>query len=109
MEMGWDCPPANAAGLDWPDSSPLVVGEQYLRQAGGLLLGSAKNDSNLVLDLDHAKYSSDSFHAAQELGSTHLLTGFNNGIKQLQISIQAQLSALPVECLKPPELDITKE
>jgi len=43
------------AGLDWPDSTPLVVGEQYyLRQAGALLLGSAKNDSNLVLDLDHA-------------------------------------------------------
>ena len=51
--------------------------EEYLRQAGGgLALGICRNDSNLASDLDHAKYSSDSFHGAQELRYAHLLTGF---------------------------------
>lgn len=75
------------------------------RQAGGgLALGICKNDSNLVLDLDRAKYSSDSFHGAQGLSPAYLLTG-SYGIKQLLVSIQAHLSGT-VECLAPPELDI---
>jgi hypothetical protein len=69
-----------------------VSEREYSRQAGeGFALGICKNDSNLALDLDHAKvveYSSGSFHGAQELRPAHLLTGFY-GIKLLEVSMQA--------------------
>lgn len=57
-------------GLAWLALDSSVCGgssEEYLgqaRQAG--CSWDLQNDSNLVLDLDHAKYSSDSFHGAQK-------------------------------------------